>query len=398
MALIVQKYGGSSLATPQHIKRVARRVVEEKRRGNQLVVVVSALGDTTDHLVQLARQVSADPPKREMDMLLSVGERTSIALLAMAIHDLGVEAISFTGSQVGIITDNKHTEARILEVRASRLLEELQKGRIVIVAGFQGVSINKEITTLGRGGSDTTAIALAAALRADRCEIMKDVDGVYVADPRVVPEVQPNAELSYDEMIEMAHLGAGVLKTEAVEIARARKVKIFIRSSFTGRVGTIISDRSLESTAISGIVGQKQLAYLQIRFSDQYGYTRLSRRMVDERIRVQSYYAREKEVELVLPEEGVARVRKILQQDFTAGGVIEVKERDGQGLVALVGTGLNFNSEPAARVFETLEKLDLPLQMLQISQLRISWIMPQEQVDETIRRLYAELQPLLTSR
>ncbi len=395
MALIVQKYGGSSLATPQHIKRVARRVVEEKKRGNQVVVVVSALGDTTDHLVRLAQQVSANPPKREMDMLLSVGERTSIALLAMAIHDLGVEAISFTGSQVGIITDNKHTEARILEVRASRLLEELQKDRIVIVAGFQGVSINKEITTLGRGGSDTTAIALAAALRADRCEIMKDVDGVYVAEPRLIPDVKLNAELSYDEMIEMTNLGAGVLKTESIEIARAHKIKISLGSSFTGRIGTIITDRSLESTTISGIVGRKHLAFLRIRSSNDHLPTQLCQRMVEARILVQSFYARKNEVELVLPEEKIPEVQKILQENFTPGAVLEVNQQDGQGLVALVGTGLNFNSEPAARIFEVLEKLRLPLQMLQTSQLRISWIMPQEQVDGTIRRLYTELKPLI---
>ena len=199
MALIVQKYGGTSVATPDHIKRVAQRIVSEKRDGHRVVVVVSAIGHTTDELIAMAHEVSQHPPEREMDMLLSVGERISIALLAMAIHDLGENAISFTGSQVGIITDNKHTEARILEVRANRLLQELDKGKIVIVAGFQGVSIDKEITTLGRGGSDTTAIALAAALKADRCEIMKDVDGIFVTEPKLIPEAKLNKEISYEE-------------------------------------------------------------------------------------------------------------------------------------------------------------------------------------------------------
>ncbi len=289
MSLVVQKYGGSSLTSPEDIRRVAKRVVEERKKGHRVVVVVSAMGDTTDHLIQLAEQVCQKPPEREMDMLLSVGERISIALLAMAIHDWGYEAISFTGSQVGIITDTKHTEARILEIRATRLLKELEKGKIVVVAGFQGVSVNKEITTLGRGGSDTTAIALAAALKADRCEFMKDVDGVYVAEPRLVPKSRLNPELSYQEMLEMASMGAGVLKSESIEIANTHKIKIAVGSSASGKIGTIISDRSLESSRITGIVGQKELCYLNVKSENSLFINSMNKWLARNRIKTQAY-------------------------------------------------------------------------------------------------------------
>ncbi len=412
MALIVQKYGGSSLADPDRIKRVARRVVEERKRGNQIVVVVSAMGDTTDRLVELAHQVCKHPPEREMDMLLSVGERISIALLAMAISDLGYEAISFTGSQVGIITDNRHTEARILEVRGLRIHEALESGKIVIVAGFQGVSINKEITTLGRGGSDTTALALAAALQAERCEFMKDVDGVYVAEPRLVPRPLLNKELSYDEMIEMANLGAGVLKTESVEIARYYKIKVGVGNTATGKVGTIITDRRHDTSAISGIVGQKGLVYVRFHSRDFRARNRLNLVMAERRIKVQSYLLHPEYVEFICQERFWPEIEQALQtvtaessspmpeapdgastSSSGPGHSGPVFHRSGVGMVGIVGTGLNFNSEKATRVFQALEKSGINPEVLQVSDLRISWMMPEEQIDDTVRRLYGELIP-----
>ncbi len=391
MGIVVQKYGGSSLASPRHIKQVARRVVEEKKAGNQVVVVVSALGDTTDHLIQLATQVSRKPPEREMDMLLSVGERISIALLAMAIHDLGYDAISFTGSQVGIITDNKHTEARILEVRANRLLDELEKGRVVIVAGFQGVSINKEITTLGRGGSDTTAIALAAALKADRCEIMKDVDGVYIADPKLIPQMRFNDTISYEEMIEMANMGAGVLKAEAIEIARAHKIKIGVGSSSTGKIGTIITDRSMESSGISGIVGEKELVLLRINLPDVQNQYRINDLFAQKRIKSQAYILSRENMTILFEARHLKDVEKILNNFSESNSPINHQFEKEKGIVALIGTGLNFNSELSLRVFRVLEQSGITPELLQVSPLRISWVMPQSQIDGTIRMLYQNL-------
>lgn len=388
MALIVQKYGGSSVKDPESLKRVARRIVEEHRRGNQLVVVVSAMGETTDHLVELAHQVSSRPPEREMDMLLSVGERISIALLAMAIHELGDEAISFTGSQVGIITDNHHTEARILEVKGLRIREALNNGKIVIVAGFQGVSINKEITTLGRGGSDTTAIALAAALQADRCEIMKDVDGVFVSEPRLVPDTRLNHEITYDEMIEMANLGAGVLKPESVETARRYNVKVAVGSSFTGEIGTIITDKKHDSAAISGIVGQKDMIYLKLHSTDFSFKNKLNQFLASGKIKVQSYIMQPNSLELVFQERHRKAVKNFLDQspsNFT------LEEEKKVGIIGIIGTGLNFNSRAAFQVFRALENLHITPEMLQVSEFRISWILPEGHLEESISRLHHEL-------
>ncbi len=391
MALIVQKYGGSSVKDAESIKRVAEMVVAEHRKGNQVVVVVSAMGDTTDHLEALARQVSTNPPEREMDMLLSVGERISIALLAMAIHELGAEAISFTGSQVGIITDNRHTEARILEVKGLRIREALDSGKIVIIAGFQGVSIHKEITTLGRGGSDTTAIALAAALQADRCEIMKDVDGIYVAEPRLVPDASLNQEISYDEMIEMAGAGAGVLKTEAVETARRYKVRLAVGSSFSGNIGTIITDSPHEISAISGIVGKKGMFYTRIEADDFHVKNRLNQALASRRLKVYSYLMQPHSLELVFAQTNRAAFKEILSELRVSHTNFRITEEKPVGVVAVVGTGLNFNSPAAGKIFNALDVLHIAPEMLQVTELRISWVLPESRVDRTIRQLHSLL-------
>jgi len=241
VALIVQKYGGTSVSTPERIKNVAKRIVTAKKKGNRLVVVVSAMGDTTDNLIELMKKVNPDPPKRELDLLLSTGEVVSAALLAAALDAMGERSIAFTAYQGGIITDSIHTKARIKKVDTRKILQELDKGKIVVVAGFQGITSENTVTTLGRGGSDTTAVALAAALKADICEIYSDVEGVFTADPRIVPDARKLKKISYDEMLELASLGAKVLHLRAVEVARKFKVPLHIRSSFNEKEGTLIS-------------------------------------------------------------------------------------------------------------------------------------------------------------
>src|SRR3954469_17087543 len=269
MGLVVQKYGGSSVSDAERIKRVAERIVETKKAGHDVCVVVSAMGDTTDELLELAQQVSPLPPGRELDMLLTAGERISMALLAMAIQSLGLSARSFTGSQAGVITDSSHGRARIIDVTPGRITEAIAKGHIAIVAGFQGVSQDtKDITTLGRGGSDTTAVALAAALGAEVCEIYSDVDGVYSADPRIVPNARKLSRISYEEMLEMAACGAKVLMLRCVEYARRFGVPIHVRSSYSNLTGTIVAgkmeDLTVEQAIISGVAHDRSEAKVTV--------------------------------------------------------------------------------------------------------------------------------------
>jgi len=285
MSVIVQKYGGSSVADVTRIKRVAERVMETKRQGHDVVVVVSAMGDTTDDLLALARQVSANPERRELDMLLTAGERIAMAVLSMAIRELGGDAISFTGSQSGIITNDRHVDARIIEVRPFRIQDELARGRLVIVAGYQGVSYRKEITTLGRGGSDTTAVALAAALGAERCEIYSDVDGVYTADPRVVTSARRIGTLSYEETQELAEAGARVLNAQAVEFAKEKGIAIYARATASPLPG---ADPSADGTVVRrfpprmpgvvvGVASEKDVLVLTLRSPERLALRESSR-------------------------------------------------------------------------------------------------------------------------
>ncbi len=266
MAVVVQKFGGSSVASPERIKIVAERVAKRAAQGDSVVVVVSAMGKSTDELVRLAHEITRRPHVREMDMLLSAGERISMALLSMALNARGVEAVSFTGSQAGIVTDTSHTKARIVDVHAHRVEEALDEGRVVIVAGFQGVSTDSDVTTLGRGGSDTTAVALAAALNADVCEILTDVAGVYNADPRVVPNARKLNEVTYEEMLEMAASGAGVLVLRSVEFARTHGVVIHCRSSFTDEPGTLVKEEvdEMEKALVTAIAHDDSEAMIRI--------------------------------------------------------------------------------------------------------------------------------------
>ncbi|HHX50737.1 MAG TPA: aspartate kinase, partial [Clostridia bacterium] len=266
MSLIVQKFGGSSVATPEKIKKVARRIVECKKEGNQVIIVLSAMGDTTDDLIKLAYQISNNPSPREMDMLISTGEQISIALLAMAIEQLGFSVVSLTAGQVGIKTDKVHSKAKILDIDTGRLHRELSQNKIIIVAGFQGISAENDITTLGRGGSDTTAVALAVALKADVCEIFTDVEGIFTADPRIVPKASKLPSISYDEMLELASLGALVLQPRAVEFAKQFKVRLHVRPSLNYNEGTIVQEvNGMEKELIvSGVALDKNVAKIAL--------------------------------------------------------------------------------------------------------------------------------------
>jgi len=380
VGVIVQKYGGSSVADVDRIQRVAARVADTRAQGHQVVVVVSAMGDTTDELLELARKVSHDPHRRELDMLLTAGERISMALLGMALHARGVEAVSFTGSQSGIITDGAHTNARILEVRPVRILEELAKGRVVIVAGYQGVSREKEITTLGRGGSDTTAVALAAALGAELCEICSDVDGVYTADPRVVPKWKKLAELSHEEMQELALCGARVLNAQAVEFARDRGIVIHARSTFAAGSGTRIAPRTSRELRISGVAQDPDL--LVVRAEDGAALTRV--------LHAHGAWPRELWLDgasarlAVVPLENVHGLPTLLEAlRATPGVTVE----EGLAQVSVVGSGIGTSQDELARA---LRAVALTPRAVLVSPLRIALLVARGEAAECVRRLHAE--------
>lgn len=396
MSVIVQKYGGSSVADPEKIRAVARRVVETRRQGHDVVVVVSAMGKTTDSLLALARQISPDPGRRELDMLLSVGERISMSLLSMAINDLGHRAISFTGSQSGIITDTSHVNARIIEVRPVRILSALAEGRIVIVAGYQGVSLEKEVTTLGRGGSDTTAIALAAALSAEYCEICSDVDGVYSADPREIPEARRIADMSHGEMLELSLAGAKVLAAEAVEYARRHGITIHAASTFsnTGHtrvskevggssspVAAVTADRQLAGFCLSGITGAEVSRALQmlsewgvtVRFVDVVGNGDGPRRM-------NAWFR-------TLNVPGLESLTAVATETWGE----RFRLRRDVGSVTVVGTGVSDKPALLARVFEAVGELHAEVLESHQTPHGITLLLPLEQVGPCQLALHGRL-------
>ena len=368
MSLIVQKYGGTSVSGPERIRRVASRICETRSAGHDLVVVVSAMGRTTDELEALAREVSADPVRehpREMDMLLTAGERIAMALVAMAVREAGVEAISFTGSQAAIITDTRHTGARIEEVRADRVREELDRGRVVIVAGFQGVSRAREVTTLGRGGSDTTAVALAAALGADRCDVFTDVDGVFSADPGVVADARRIGHIGYDEMTELAVSGARVMHARAVEIAGRYRVPVRVRSADGGEdEGTLIAPRepTMEDPAITGVASEGGYARLVLRGlpPEMPTMTGLLERLtaagvsVDLLSQVDGPDGR-RAIQLTVREAELPEARAECSGLADDRGGSGIDERTGLARVTLVGSGMHKRPGVFARVFRTLE-------------------------------------------
>ncbi len=389
MGLIVQKYGGSSVADAAGLKRVANRIVAAKRDGNQVVVVVSAMGDTTDELIDLAEQITPIPQGRELDMLLTAGERISMALLAMAINNLGHEALSFTGSQAGVITTSAHGRARIIDVTPGRIKEALDAGSIAIVAGFQGISQDtKDVTTLGRGGSDTTAVALAAALDADVCEIYTDVDGVFSADPRVVPDARKLKTVTYDEMLELAASGAKVLHLRCVEYARRYNLPIHVRSSFTTNEGTwVVKDHpeggAMEQAIISGIAHDKSEAKITIvGVPDRTGVAaRIFQAIADADINidmiVQNVSAAATgltDISFTLPKAEGAGATAILQKLQGEVGFASIQYDDQIGKLSLVGAGMRSHPGVTATFFGALSDAGVNIEMISTSEIRISII------------------------
>jgi aspartate kinase len=397
VGIVVQKYGGSSVADAEGIKRVAQRIVEAKRDGNDVVVVVSAMGDTTDELIDLAQQVSPLPAGRELDMLLTAGERISMALLAMAIGNLGWEAQSFTGSQAGVITDRFHGKAKIIDVTPGRIEKALQQGSIAIVAGFQGVSQDtKDITTLGRGGSDTTAVALAAALGADVCEIYSDVDGVFTADPRIVSSARKRDRVSYEEMLEMAASGAKILHLRCVEYARRNQMPIHVRSSFSKKTGTWISDvevENMEQAIIAGVAHDRSEAKVTVvGVPDKVGeaariFETLSEAQVNLDMVVQNVSAASTnltDISFTLPREDGQVAMTALAQLKDEVGYDSLRYDDRIGKVSLIGAGMRSHPGVTAKFFASLAGAGVNIEMISTSEIRISVIVDESQVDDAV--------------
>ncbi len=397
--LIVQKYGGSSVANAQRIQKVARRVVEYRKRGFDLVVVVSALGDTTDELIELANKINSDPSEREMDMLLSTGEQISVALLAMAIHKLGCEAISFTGVQVGILTDSSHTRARIIKINDSKIKQELAKGRIVIVAGFQGVNINQDITTLGRGGSDLTAVALAKELNADECEIYTDVEGIYTTDPRVVPQAKKIAKITYDEMLEMASLGAQVMQARSIEVAKKFNVPIHVRSSFSKKEGTLIIKevKRMEDVVVNAVTLNRNEAKITIcDVPDRPGaaakvFKELAEAGISVDMIVQNVsHLRQTDISFTVAKPEAHKAIKLTKRvagDIKAGDVLEDKDI---ARVSIVGVGMRSHPGVAAQMFDALARNKINIEMISTSDISISCIIKNKAAEGAVRALHAK--------
>ena len=397
--LIVQKYGGSSVANPERIKNVAKRVVSYKKRGHNVVVVVSALGDTTDELIELASKITDDPSEREMDMLISTGEQISCALLAMAIQELRIPAISFTGPQVGIITDNSHTKAKILNISAERIKEELKNGKVVVVAGFQGVSVAREITTLGRGGSDLTAVALAKALGAKICEIYTDVDGVYTADPRIVKDARKLSRISYDEMLELASLGAKVMQARSVEYGKRYDIPIHVRSSFSSAEGTIISKevKSMEKIDVSGIALQKDEAKVTIcDVPDKPGIAAIIfkelavNNIVIDMIVQNVGRTGTTDISFTVLKEDLAKTIKVARKVAREVGAGEVIKDENIAKVSIVGIGMRSHSGIAARMFRALASKKINIEMISTSEIKISCVIEKRHSEMALRTLHDE--------
>src|ERR671923_1189337 len=381
---LVMKFGGTSVADPQKIKDVARRLVAARAAGNRVVAVLSAMGDSTDELVRLAYEVSPRPKPRELDMLISVGERISCALAAMAIHDLGAEAISLTGSQAGIVTDTVHGRAKIVDVRARRIHEALDQDRIVLVAGFQGVSTAYDVTTLGRGGSNLTAVALAAALGADACEMYTDVEGVFTADPRVVPTARKLHAVSYEEMLEMAASGAKVLQLRSVELARSHGVKLHVRSSFSDAQGTWIreeDERMLEKAIISGVTHTLEEAVYRLRGVDP---ARLFQALSDAEVSVDTIVQTGPEIVFSGPSSDAADTARALDRP---GAPWATPGAPGKGSV--VGAGMKTHPGVASRTFATLAELGIEPEIVSTSPIKIACFVDRGRVEDAVRGLHA---------
>lgn len=400
-SIIVQKYGGSSVANIDRIKAVAKRVMEAKTKSNHVVVVVSALGDTTDELEEMAFQILANPPEREMDMLLSTGEQISCALLAIAIKAEGHDAISFTGGQVGIKTDGVHTKARIESISASRIRKALKEGKIVIVAGYQGITRNNDITTLGRGGSDLTAVALAKTLKAKVCEIFTDVTGIFTTDPRIVKEAQKLKTITFEEMLEMASLGAQVMQARSIEVAKRFNIPIHVRSSFCKEEGTLIMKRNekLEEISVRGVTCNKAESKITIcAVPDKPGiaayiFNEISKLGVNVDTIVQNVsHTRHTDISFTVPKTDATKTleaAKAIAKDIEAG---DVQSDRNVARVSIVGSGMRSHHGIAAKMFQTLADQKINIEMISTSEISISCIIHADSADKAVRALHKEFE------
>lgn len=395
--IVVQKFGGSSVATSERIKEVARRIISYQSHRQDVVVVVSARGDTTDELEKLAFEITDNPPEREMDMLMATGEQISCALLAMTIRSLGSDAISFTGGQVGIKTDRTHTKARIVRIDARRIKKALSKNKIVIVAGFQGVTSDDEITTLGRGGSDLTAVALAEALDADVCEIYTDVSGIYTTDPRIIPEARKLATITFDEMLEMASLGAQVMQARAIEVAKKFNIPIHVRSSFSKEEGTMImkGNDKMEGIAVRGITLNKSEAKLTIRdVPDRPGvaakiFTEISKAGISVDTIVQNVsHTRKTDISFTVPKVDFNKAILIANAIAKKIGGGEILNDKNIARVSIVGSGMRSHHGIAAKMFRALADNKINIGMITTSEISISCIIDQDFSQQAVRALY----------
>jgi len=397
MALIVQKYGGSSVADAEKIKNVARRIARARDEGNEVVVVVSAMGDTTDELIELAYQISENPDSRELDVLLSTGEVVSSTLLAMSLHGMGYPAISLSGAQAGIRTDSAYSRARILQVEPKRVVRELEKGNIVIVAGFQGMTEDMDVTTLGRGGSDTTAVALAATLGAEVCQIYTDVEGVYSADPRLVPEAECLAEIHYEEMLELATYGAKVLHPRAVELGELFHIPILVASSFTDNPGTLIHGgvamevrnkvRSIAHNLNRGkitVVGVPDRPGIAATIFEPLAKAGVSVDTIVQNASMQGIT----DLTFTVFKSDLARAMEVVKPIATQIGARECASDDKLGEVSIIGTGMQNTPGFAARMFSTLSEKNINIQLITTSEIRITCIINADEVKEAVRALH----------
>ncbi len=396
-SLIVQKYGGSSVANIDRIKNVARRIARYRNKGYRLVVVLSALGDTTDELLKLARRITSAPSEREIDMLISTGEQVSVSLLAMTLQRMAIGAISFTGGQVGIITDYSHTKARIIDVSADRIKKELRKDRVVVVAGFQGINPDHEITTLGRGGSDITAVALAKTLGAGICEIYTDVEGVYTADPRVVTDARKLSYVSYEEMLELASLGAQVMQARSIEIAKKFSIPLHIRSSFNNKTGTIISKevKAMEEALISGVTVNKKEAKVTICDApDKPGiaaviFKEIAAKDINVDMIIQNVsrtgYT---DLSFTVSVRELNRARQVMSDIVGKIGAKGVTYNRDIAKVSIVGVGMKTHSGVAAKVFETLASKGINIDMISTSEIKISCVINKKHADHAVRAIH----------
>jgi aspartate kinase len=397
MKIIVQKFGGSSVKNTERIKNVARRVVATRNQGYHVVVVVSALGDTTDDLITLSKEITDNPSEREMDMLLSTGEQVSVALLAMAVQSLGVKAVSFTGPQVGIVTDTSHTRARIKHISTKKFMEALKQGNVVIVAGFQGETEDQEITTLGRGGSDLTAVAIACTLKAAACEIYTDVDGIYTADPRIVADAQKIAAISYDEMLEMASLGAQVMQGRSIEVAKKYDVPIVVRSSLNNHEGTLICKeaKAMEDVLVSGIaVAKNEVKVTVFGVPDEPGVAaKLFKDLADAFINVDMIIQNKTEtqqtdISFTVFQDEFKQTEKVIGTIAKGLKAKGVAIDEDIAKISIVGLGMRSHPGVAATMFGALAKSGINIEMIATSEIKISCVIKKDKGNEAMNVLH----------